>query len=260
MKIISILAMLLTGIAATLCAEVSLSTYEYKIDDKPYEGFLALPADDGKKHPGVLIAHDWMGCGEFSKEKAKYLAGIGYVALAVDMYGKGIRAKDSDEAAKLAGEFYNDYALFRARIVPALDELKKQPQVDPKRLGAIGFCFGGSTVLELARSGTDVAGVVSFHGLLKSRSPEDAKGIRCKVLVLHGNLDPMVPPAQVAAFMDEMNAAKAWHKFVGYPNAVHAFTNPAAGSDMSKPVAYNPEVAKASFEEMERFFKSLFGG
>ena len=258
MKNFSILALIFAALLPVARAEITTSVLEYKIGGKPYEGFLAMPADDGKKHPGVLVAHDWMGCGSFSQEKAKYLAGLGYVALAVDMYGKGIRAKNADEAAKLAGEFYSDYPLFRTRITAALDELKKQPQVDTARLGAIGFCFGGTTVLELARSGADVLGVVSFHGILKSRTPEDAKGIHCKVLVLHGNLDPMVPPAQVASFMEEMNAAKAGCKFIGYPNAVHAFTNPAAGSDMSKPVAYNEEVSKQSFVEMEKFFQQLF--
>ena len=243
---------------STSRAEITTSVYEYKIGGKTYEGFLAAPVDDKKKHPGILVAHDWMGCGDFSQEKAKYLAGLGYVALAVDMYGKGIRARSADEAAKLAGEFYKDYSLFRTRITAALDELKKQPDVDTTRLGAIGFCFGGTTALELARSGADVLGVVSFHGILKSRAPEDAKRIRCKVLVLHGNLDPMVPPSQVAAFMDEMNAVKAGYKFIGYPNAVHAFTNPAAGSDMSKPVAYNEEVSRQSFAEMEKFFQQLF--
>lgn len=240
-------------------AQIKTLPLEYEIGGQSFEGYIARPElPSGDKQPGVLVVHDWTGHNPFARRQAENLAKLGYVALAVDLYGKGIHAADPGEAGKLAAPFYEDRGLFRARMAAALDVLKTQPDVDADRLGAMGFCFGGTAVLELARLGADVKGVVSFHGGIAPADPPDASKVRCRILVLHGTFDPHVPPADVAAFMQEMNAAKVHYKFVGYPNAVHAFTNPEAGNDPSQGAAYAPEAAHASFSEMKRFFTGLF--
>ena len=182
----------------------------------------------------------------------------GFHTFALDMYGKGVRAKTPEEAAKLSGIYKGDRPLMRARAQAGLDELRKQPLVDPARIAAIGYCFGGTTVLELARSGADVAGVVSFHGGLGTPQPADAKNIKGKVLVLHGADDPHVPPAEVAAFQDEMRKAAVDWQMIYYGGAVHSFTNPGSGTDASTGVAYNEKADKRSWEAMKAFFKELF--
>ena len=148
--------------------------------------------------------------------------------------------------------------LLRARVNAALRTLRKEPHVDPERVAAIGYCFGGTTVLELARSGAEIAGVVSFHGGLDTPNPADAKSIRCKLLVLHGADDPNVPPSQVAAFESEMTTAGVDWQLIKYSGAVHAFTNPEAGHDNSKGAAYNERAAKRSWEAMKVFFAEIF--
>jgi dienelactone hydrolase len=227
----------------------------YKIGDQEFEGFLARPAKTDGRGPAILIVHDWMGAGDFGRDRANVLAQRGYVAFAVDLYGKGVRAGNAEEAGKLAGALYKDRTLMRTRLQGALAELTRRDDVDPKRVGIMGFCFGGSAALELARSGADIRAVVSFHGGLTTPTPADAKNIKAKLLILHGALDPLVPPADVAAFMTEMNAAKIPYRLVAYPGAVHAFTNPAAGDDPSKPTAYNADVAMAAYREMFWFFE-----
>jgi dienelactone hydrolase len=246
--------------AVFAAGEITSAVYEYKIGDAAYEGYLARPAAAAPDAllPAVLVVHDWTGNGEFSQAKADYIAGLGYIGFAVDMYGKGIRAPQSGEPAKLAGVLYQNPALFRERITAALEELKKQPGVDPTRIGAIGFCFGGATVLELARSGADVKGVVSFHGALKPFSATAKDAVKARVTILHGVRDPFVPPADVAACMADLNEAGAWFQFVGFPNAVHSFTNPNAGNDPSKGSAYDAAADKGSFATMEAFFRGLF--
>jgi dienelactone hydrolase len=257
-------SLLLLPAMATVRAEgldIETKTVTYQIGADAFEGCVSRPVKTSGLTPGVLVVHDWKGFGPFSRARAEQLAKLGYIAFAVDMYGKGIYAKNSDEAGKLAGPFYKDSSLFRARSQAALAELLKQPDVDAKRIGAIGFCFGGTTVLELARSGAQIEGVVSFHGGLKTSSEANAGTIKAKeLLVLHGSLDPTVPPADVANFMKEMNAAGVAYKLVAYPKTVHAFTSPDAGSDITKPVAYNPQVAEAAYEEMEELFARLFKG
>ncbi len=234
---------------------IETKTVTYQIGSDTFEAFVARPAKVSGPTPGVLVVHDWMGRGKFTQERAEQLAHLGYIAFAVDMYGKGIYAKDREEAAKLAGAFYKDNALFRTRSQAALAELLKEPGIDKAHVGAMGFCFGGATVLELARSGADVAAVVTFHGGLKTPNPDDAKNIKAKeMLILHGSIDPTVPPSDVANFMTEMNKAGVPYELVAYPKTVHAFTNPEAGSDITKPTAYNPEAAADAYKKMEAFF------
>ncbi len=240
-------------------ATIRTQAVEYSDGDAILEGYLAYDDDmHHKKMPGVLVVHEWMGLGAYEKGRAEQLAALGYVAFAADIYGKGIRPKDGKEAAEFAGKYRgNDRKVLRSRINAALDVLKKQALVDPKKTAAIGYCFGGTTVLELARSGADTLGVVSFHGGLAASA--DTKNIKTKVLALHGGDDPFVKAEEVQAFQDEMRKAGVDWQFVSYGNAVHSFSNTAAGNDNSKGAAYNEKADNRSWEAMRKFFKEIFG-
>jgi len=256
--LIAVAAAVLAPVSLFAAAEITSAVHAYKIGDADYEGYIAKPATIPADAllAAVLVVHDWTGNGEFSQAKADYLAGNNYIAFAVDMYGKGIRAPQAGEPSALAGVLYNKPELFRERILAALEELKKQPNVDATRIGAIGFCFGGTTVLELARSGADVKGVVSFHGGLKPFKATEKGAVKAQVTILHGVRDPFVPPADVAACMADLNEAGAWFQLVGYPEAVHSFTNPKAGDDPSKGAAYNRSAERSSLATMLGFFKT----
>ncbi len=244
--------------AAAAPAAVRTRTIEYHDGDKVLEGYLAYDDAVTGKRPGVLIVHEWTGHNPYVRKRAEQLAKLGYVAFALDMYGKGVLARDRQEAARMAAPFKKDRAKMWSRALAGLEVLRKQPQVDPRRLAAIGYCFGGTTVLELARAGADLAGVVSFHGDLSSPSPADAKNIKCKVLVLHGADDPFVPPEQVKAFEDEMRKAAVDWQLVKYGDAVHSFTNPGAGTDKAAGAAYNARADRRSFQAMLTFFNEIF--
>jgi dienelactone hydrolase len=239
-------------------AAIHSETVEYQDGDAVLQGYLAY--DDALQGPlpGVLIVHEWTGLGSYVKRRAQEIAGLDYVAFAADIYGKGIRPKNQEEAAVQAGIYKKDRALMRRRVNAGLQALEKDPRVDRSRLAAIGYCFGGTTVLELARSGADVRGVVSFHGGLDSLAPEDAKNIKAKVLVLHGADDPLSPPKDVAAFQDELRKAGVDYQFVFYGGAVHSFTNPDAGNDPSKGAAYNASADRRSWEAMKQFLMEIF--
>ncbi|MEK6691796.1 MAG: dienelactone hydrolase family protein [Nitrospirota bacterium] len=254
--LVSIIAVLF--FAVTVQAEVRTEVVEYKQGDVVLEGYLAYDNAVKGKRPGVLIVHEWMGVNPYVKKRAEQLAKLGYVAFAADIYGKGIRPKNSDEAVAESRKYRTDRKLMRSRAKAGLDVLKNHKLADTKRTAAIGYCFGGTTVLELARSGADVAGIVSFHGGLDSLNPNDAKNIKGKVLALHGGDDPFVPAGQVAAFQDEMRKAGVDWNMVIYGGAVHSFTNPDAGSDNSKGAAYNEKADKRSWEDMNQFFKEIF--
>ena len=241
-----------------LAAAVQEKTVEYTIDGVVHEGFSAYDDAIEQKRPGVLVVHEWKGISEHVRQSCRKLAELGYFAFAADIYGKGVRPKTGEEAGKTAGSYKNNRPLLRKKAVAGLDEMRKQPQVDPARTAAIGYCFGGTTVLELARSGADVAGVVSFHGGLESPTPADAKNIKGKVLVLHGAIDPNVPDPEVAAFMTEMREAKVDWQLVHYGDAVHSFTSPEAGNDPSRGSAYHELTAKRAWKAMKGFFKELF--
>jgi dienelactone hydrolase len=238
-------------------AALHTETIEYKQGDTACEGYLAY--DDAVKgpRPGVLVVHDWLGMDSYPKMRADMLAKLGYVAFAADIYGKDVRPKNPQEAGALAGKYKGDRALLRARVNAALDVLEKQPQVDTKHIAAIGYCFGGTTVLELARSGADIAGIVTFHGGLDTPT-RDAKNIKCKVLLCHGADDPYVPAADVAALQDELRSAKVDWQMIYYSGAVHSFTRASAGNDNSKGAAYNEHADKRSWEAMKEFFAEIF--
>ena len=250
-----ILSAFLVLFATSAMAKVVTHTVDYSSGADKMQGYVAY--DDAAKtpRPGIIIVHDWMGLGDFTKKKAEELAKQGYVAFAVDVYGVGQRPKDQTEAGVFATKYKGDRALLQAHMKAAYDALVGMKQVDANKIIATGYCFGGTSALELARSGAKLAGTASFHGGLANPTPENAKNITGAVLIMHGQDDPMVAPAEVAAFMDEMQKAHVGYHFVAYPNAVHAFTNPMAGNDPSKVMAYNAEADKASAADFQQFLK-----
>ena len=252
-----IFAFLVLACAMTTRAAIHTETIEYKQGDTTLEGFLAYDDSISGKRPGVLIVHQWFGLTDYEKHRAEQLAALGYVAFCADIYGKDARPKNVQEAGAQAGKYKNDRALLRARVNAALDVLEKNELVDTGRVAAIGYCFGGTTVLELARSGATLNGVVSFHGGLDSPTPTDGKNIKCKVLVLAGADDPFQKPDDLTAFESEMRDSKVDWQIVFYGGAVHAFTQPDPG--FSNPGAkYNEKADKRSWAAMKTFFAEIF--
>ena len=247
----SFVVVLLVASVFTARAAVRTETVEYKQGETVLEGHVAYDDSFQGKRPGILIVHQWKGLGAYEKKRAEMLARLGYLAFAVDIYGKGVRVDNAQEAAALAGKYKSDRALLRTRVQAGLDAMKKRSDVDTKRLAAIGYCFGGTTALELARSGADLTGVVSFHGGLNTPNPADAANVKCRVLALHGADDPFVPAAEVAAFEEEMRKGKVDWQLVAYGGAVHSFTDWNAGSDNSKGAAYNEKADRRSWEAMK---------
>ena len=248
---------LLLFVATALRAEITTTAVEYTTGGATCEGLHVVESTKTGKLPSVLIIHQWTGVSENEKMRAKMLAELGYNVFVADIYGKGIRPQPP-ESGKEAGKYKTDRKLYRERLLAGLEQLRKTPQADPTQIAAIGYCFGGTGVIELARSGAMVKGVVSFHGGLDSPAPADGKNIKGKVLALHGADDPFVPAKDLAAFEQEMKDAGVDFKLVQYPGAVHAFTQKAAGNDTSKGAAYNESADKASWEEMKQFFERLF--
>lgn len=261
--ILLVIAILITPIWTIITSAQTPNTLktqviEYRQGDAVLEGYLAYDPSQTGKRPGVLVVHEWKGLDEYAKSRTEQLARLGYVAFAADIYGKGIRPQTPEEARTQATLYRSNRALLRERVNAALAELRKQPQTDGERLGAIGYCFGGTTVLELARSGADIEGVVSFHGGLDSPNSQDGKQIKSKVLVLHGADDPLVSQEDIKAFEQEMRAGNVDWQMVNYGGTVHSFTNPKAGNDPSKGSAYNPDSDRRSFEAMKVFFEEIF--
>jgi len=257
----AIVALLALSLAARSArAELKGKEIEYKHGDTTLLGYLAWDdAGAPGKRPGVVVVHEWMGHNDYARRRANMLAELGYVAFALDMYGKGVKAKNAQEAAQMAGRFKSDRKLMRDRATAGLDVLKKQPMVDTNRLAAMGYCFGGQVALELARSGADLKGIVTFHGALDTPTPQDAKNIKGKVLACHGEADPFVPDDQVNTFRKEMNDAKVDWFLVAYGGAVHGFTNPDNKNSPMKGVAYDEKADRRSWQAMRDFFDEIFG-
>lgn len=249
--------MVMLGCAAGAQAELHTETVEYRHGDAVLEGYLAYDSQLEQPVPGVLVVHEWKGLNEYAKRRARQLAELGYVAFAIDMYGKGIVAADHAEAGRLSGIYRSDRRLMRDRARAGLDVLTAQPPVDKTRVAAIGYCFGGTTVLELARDGADLAAVASFHGSLATPHPEDARRIKGKVLVLQGANDSYTL-AEVPAFKQEMEQAGVDWQLIEYEGAVHSFTVPEAGNDPSTGMAYNAEADRQSWAAMHRLFEEVF--
>jgi len=241
-------------------AQIHTEAVEYMHDGTVLEGYLAYDKGIEGDRPVVIVVHEWTGLNEYAKSRARQLAEMGYLAFAADIYGKGVRPANREEAAEQAGIYRSNIPLMRGRVNAALEQARSFELADADQVAAIGYCFGGGVVLELARSGAKLDGVVSFHGNLNTPDTTDAQNIKAKVLVLHGAADPYVPDVQVQTFMDEMRSANVDWQLIMYSGAVHAFTNPASGDDPSTGAAYDPLADKRSWEHMKLFFDELFWG
>jgi dienelactone hydrolase len=261
MKHLILPALAAIGFMLTTPAHATVKTQEidYKDGDVQLQGFLAYNGTAEGNAPGVLIVHEWWGHNDYVRMRAKQLAELGYVAFALDMYGKGVKADDPTTAGKLAGQFYENRELMRSRATAGLNVLKGQKMVDPQRIAAIGYCFGGSTVLELSRGGAPLVAVVSFHGALEFPDTLAAKNIKASVLVCTGADDPIVPPEKVDAFEKQLKDAKIDYEINVYGGAVHAFTNPEADKHNLPGIAYNEKADKRSWDAMKALFKEKFG-
>lgn len=243
-----------------LGSAIKMEKVEYKDKDGTVlEGVVAFDDAAKDKRPAVVIVHDWMGITDNTELRAREVAQLGYVAFAADIYGKGVRPKDTKGAMEQAGKFKNDRALMRRRAQAAVDTVVLRKDVDATRVAAMGFCFGGTTALELAKSGSALKGVVSFHGGLDAPVPGDSKNIKGKILVLHGAADPFVPQKDIDAFVKDLNDAKVDWTMTSYSGAVHAFTVPGAGNDPTKGAAYDERASKRAFAAMRAFFEEIFG-
>jgi dienelactone hydrolase len=222
-------------------------------------GYLAFDETAAERRPGVLVFHEGRGLGDFAMARARMLAELGYVAFAADMFGDRRQARNLQEVAKLVGDLRDEPQMLRARGRAALAKLAALPQVDANRIGAIGFCFGGSVVLELARGGADLKAVVSFHGVLATRTPAVSGNVKASVLVCTGADDPLAPPEQIKAFEDEMRAAdvRDW-QVISYGNTLHGFTNPAADGSMLRTALYSEQADRRAWASMRSLFNEVF--
>jgi dienelactone hydrolase len=233
---------------------------EYQDGALTCRGVVAYDETIAGKRPGILVVHEAFGLGEHAISRAESLAKLGYVALAADMFGNRLIPDGFEHAIQLITALLSDPQVLLARAGAALDTLAKLPQTDAGKLGAIGFCFGGSTVLALARQGKDLAGVVSFHGGLSALPPAIEGGVKAKVLVCTGGDDPMIPASDVVAFEDSMRAAHADWQVISYGNTLHSFTNPGADGSVHPAVLYNATTDKRSWAAMRGFFEEAFAG
>jgi dienelactone hydrolase len=222
-------------------------------------GYLAFDETAAERRPGVLVFHEGLGLGDFAMARARMLAELGYVAFAADMFGDRRQARNLQEVAKLVGDLRDEPQMLRARGRAALAKLAALPQVDASRIGAIGFCFGGSVVLELARDGADLKAVISFHGVLATRTPAVSGNVKASVLVCTGADDPLAPPEQIKAFEDEMRAAdvRDW-QVISYGNTLHGFTNPAADGSMLRTALYSEQADRRAWASMRSLFNEVF--
>jgi dienelactone hydrolase len=254
--VLMIFASLATAQAAVKGEEVS-----YQEGDTVMKGYVAYDDSIKGKRPGVLVIHEWWGQNEYPRMRARMLAELGYTALAVDMYGEGKVADHPGDAGKFSGEVKKNMPVARARFLAAREVLMKHASVDDTKIAAIGYCFGGSIVLEMARAGIDLDGVASFHGQLGTASPAQSGMVKAHVLVMNGADDPFIKPESIDAFKKEMDAAGVDYEFINYSGAKHAFTNPEAdanGKKFNLPLAYNAEVDKQSWAKLQEFFEHIF--
>jgi dienelactone hydrolase len=253
-----ILRSLVIGLSGLREHSVQTQDVRYSEGAVQFHGYLAFDDTVRDKRPGVLVVHEGLGLGEHIMERAYRIAKLGYVVFAADMFGSRRQFSDIQEMSKLLSSLRNDLPTLRARARAALATLVSLPQVDETRLAAIGFCFGGSVVLELARDGADLKAVVSLHGVLSTRAPAETGKVKASVLVCTGADDPLAPPDQVAAFQNEMREAKVrdW-QVISYGNTLHAFTNPAAGPTTMRGTLYNEQADRRSWLAVRNFLEEL---
>jgi dienelactone hydrolase len=259
--LIAIALILMTAGQISADINVKGKTVDYSVNGVVMKGYLAYDKNIKGKRPGVLVVHEWWGLNDYARKRARMLAKLGYAALAVDMYGDGKQALHPDDAGKFSSELMKNFDVAKSRFIAAMDFLKQQPVVDPGQIAAIGYCFGGGVVLNMARQGVDLKGVASFHGGLTAVKPAQPGSVKAKILVLHGADDKFTTPEQIEAFKQEMKTAGADYKFISYPGAMHSFTNPDAdayGKKFNLPLAYNAAADKRSWNELKGFLKKIF--
>ncbi|MFK5915093.1 MAG: dienelactone hydrolase family protein [Woeseiaceae bacterium] len=242
-------------------ADVVTKNVSYTDGDITMKGYLAYDESIKGQRPGIIVVHEWWGHNDYAKKRARMLAKLGYRALALDMYGNGKNASHPKDASMFSGEVKKNMAIAEKRFMAAYKLLQDQENVAKDKMAAIGYCFGGGIVLEMARRGVDLDGVVSFHGSLGTKENAKKGKVKAKVLVLNGEADPFIKATAIAAFKNEMRAARVDYQFINYPNAKHAFTNPGAdkfGKKFNIPLAYNATADKESWNEMKSFLKELF--
>ena len=247
------------GEKPTTIPKIKEENISYSIGNETFKGLVAYDENIKGKRPAILIVHEWWGLTDYPKMRARQLAKLGYIAFAVDMFGNGKIATNPTEAQAFTGPFYSNPELSKSRLDAALSKIKEYKQTDPARIFAIGYCFGGSVVLNSAKLGADLKGVVSFHGGLKG-VPADKNLLKAKILVCHGGSDKFVSENDIATFKHQLDSIGADYKFVVYPNAVHAFSNPAAtelGKKFNMGIAYNQKADVDSWNDMKAFLKSL---
>lgn len=247
--------------AAPAPAKVVGAPVEYAAPGVTLKGYYAHDDAKAGKRPGVLVVHEWWGHNDYARKRARMLAEMGYAALAVDMYGDGKTAMHPDDAGKFAAETTKNFEVARARFQAAQEFLSRQPQVDGKRLAAIGYCFGGGVVLNMARQGADLRGVASFHGSLAPANAARPGSVKAKLVVFNGADDPFVKAEAIEAFKKEMTEAKADFRFVNFPGAVHSFTNPDSdelGKKFNMPLRYDAAADQKSWSELKTFLADVF--
>jgi dienelactone hydrolase len=233
----------------------------YGTGDLTMKGYLVFDNSIEGERPGVLVVHEWWGHNSFARKKAKELAELGYTALAVDMYGDGKQANHPEDAGKFASEVFENMNEAQARFEAALNILKSFDKTDSEKTAAIGYCFGGGVVLQMARMGVDIDGVVSFHGSISSPNPAEKDNVKAAMLVCNGEEDKFVTSDQIDAFKNEMDNADADYKFINYEGAQHSFTNPDAdslGAKFNLPLGYDKSADEKSWNEMKSFFNRIF--
>ncbi|MBT8120109.1 MAG: dienelactone hydrolase family protein [Gammaproteobacteria bacterium] len=258
-KILVIISSLLLTSAAH--AEIISKEIDYKQGDTIMKGMLAYDDDIKGKRPGVLIVHEWWGHNKHARDKARMLAKEGYVAFAVDMYGNRKNAEHPDDAGKFSSAVAGNMPLAKARFIAAMDTLKQQPNVESDQLAAMGYCFGGGVVLNMARMGVELKGVTSFHGSIATKNPAKKGDIKTRIMVFNGADDPFVKAEQITALKEEMANAGVDFEFINYPGAKHSFTNPdadATGKKFNLPLQYNAAADKDSWQKNLEFYKEIF--
>ena len=259
-----VFALVLLGFSLphTVRSEVIGKDVSYSSGDTTLKGYLAFDSSIEGKRPAVLVVHEWWGHNEYARKRAEMLAAMGYVALAVDMYGEGKTADHPKDAGAFAGAVMKDMDTGEERFRAALDFVKAQPEVDPQNVAAIGYCFGGAIVLHMARIGMDLDAVASFHGNLSPQAEAKEGGVKARILVCHGEADSFIPDEQVEAFQREMNDAGADYRFESYPEAVHGFTNPGAtelGEKFGINLAYQKAADEKSWASLQGLLEEVFG-